>query len=71
MARTKRAKPFKNLTNKEKKFVERNKYKHGVLTKANIYELEFTQSAKKEEKDIKHKKQRNFSKKEIKDQTQE
>lgn len=65
MSRTKRNKPFKKLTPQEQKFAERNKYKHGAHTKANIYELEFTQSGKREEKDLKHKKQRDSSKKEI------
>lgn len=67
MSHTRRNKPHKKLDKKEEKFVERNKFKHGVHTKVNILELEFSQNAKKEAKKIKHKKQRVDSKKVIKE----
>lgn len=71
MARTKRNKPHKKLDSQQQKFADRNKYKHGVHTKSNIYELEFTQSAKKEEKRLKHKRQRKDNKERIQEQTLE
>lgn len=67
MSHTLRNKPHKKLKPSEEKFVERNKFKHGVQTKRNIYELEYSQSAKKESKKRKHKIQRKQEKEVIND----
>ena len=68
MSRTKRNVPLKNLSEKEKKLVEKNKYHHPVQIKSSGYEVEFSQNAKKEAKKEKHRKQRHETDKEIKEQ---
>lgn len=69
MSHTKRNKPLKRLTAKEKKLVEKNKFKHGLDSKQTVYEdPNFSQSGKKEAKKEKHHKQRRESKKEINDE---
>lgn len=71
MSRTTRNKPYKKLTKKEEKYVERGKYHHPVETKENIYEASFGSSANQEAKKRKNRKQRNSNKKEIEDQVKD
>lgn len=71
MSHTKRNKPNKKLDEKEEKLVKKGKYHHGVHTKMNPKELEFSEAAKKEAKKLKHKKQRRVSKKTIDEGTKD
>ena len=67
MSRTKRNIPLANLTEKEKKLVEKNKYHHSVDIKGEIVP-HFSQNAKREAKKEKHRKQRKETNKEINEQ---
>jgi hypothetical protein len=72
MSRTQRNIPEgKKLSDKEEKFAKRNKLKHGVHTKMNPNELEFSQSAKREAKKLKHHKQRHDAAEEIVEQIED
>jgi hypothetical protein len=71
MSRTQRNKPHGKLSEKEQKYVEKGKYKHGVHTKQNPYELEHSQSAKREEKRRKHKGERHNGDEDIVDQLED
>jgi hypothetical protein len=70
MSRTKRNIPLKKLTKKEKELVEKGKYKHAVNIKGEPEE-KFSDSAKREAKKEKHRKQRKETIKEIEDQTKD
>ena len=67
MSHTKRNKPLKQLTAKEKKLAEKGKYHTPVELKGEL-EPHFSPANKKEAKKEKHRKQRIASKKEIKDE---
>lgn len=71
MSRTKRNVPEGILSEKEKKYAKKNKLKHGVHTKMNPNELEFSQAAKREAKKLKHHHDRDESKKEIETQVKD
>jgi hypothetical protein len=62
MSHTKRSKPFKKLSPKEKKLALKGKYHHPVQIKSSGYEDEYSQTAKKAAKREKHHKQRIDSK---------